>query len=159
MTEIALYGGPLKRELIKRGYGICGQSFTEYEITPEEYEAGLMCLDDTMAVLASQWGIDLGYNFPVTGGGSPEDESGIPIGAVKGVSYQLAQALAPTIGKALPADALTQLAQTWAPLLSTYGTTPHVELGRGTPRGAGNRLYAPGRPFFNVTLSDDETIQ
>lgn len=158
MTTITLYGGPLKRDLINRAYGILGQSFTEFEIEPEEYDAGLMCLNDVMAALEDDYGLALGYNYPPNGNGSPDDESGIPRSAVKAVSYQVAQALAPSIGKALPADALAQLSITLAHLLSK-AVIPQMEMGRGTPRGAGNRRLWQRTPFFFVDVSTDEIQQ
>lgn len=153
MTTLALYGGPLKRDIIKRAFGYCGQSTTEFELTPEEYTQGLQLMNDSMALLG-----DLtGYNFPATGDGNPEDESGIAAADVLGASVYLAQLLAPTIGKALAING--QQARAASDFLAKCTPISQMEMGRGTPRGAGNRWQAWRGPFFRVGISDDEVIQ
>lgn len=160
MTTIPLYGGPKKRVLINRGYGLLGQSFTQFEIEVEEYEAGLMCLNDTCAEIEDEYGVSLGYNFPTNGtNGSPEDESGIVRGLVKAVSYMLAKNLAPSIGKTMPPEALSELARS-ASVLHALAPIPMMEMGRATVRGAGSRRWGwTGSPFFFVDISADEIIQ
>lgn len=159
MTTIPLYGGPSKRDIINRAYGLLGMSFTEVDISPEDYEAGLMCLNDAMAELADQQGVNLGFNFPTNGtNGSPEDESGIPRAAVRGASLQMAKCLAPSIGKTMPPEALSELARCMGALRSTYQAIPMMEMGRHTIRGAGNRRWF-GRPFFVTDISADEVAQ
>lgn len=152
MTTISIYGGPLKRSIIQRAYGYCGQSVTEFELTPEEYTAGLQVMNDQMAVL----GVASGYNFPVTGDGNPDDESGIAAADVLGASVYVAQLLALTIGKALQVNAVQ--ARAASSFLSKCTAIPQMELGRGTIRGAGNRRNWRG-PFFVPDISDDEIVQ
>lgn len=159
MTTLALYGGPLKRQIIKQAYGGCGQSFTEFDISSEEMIAGLQLLNNAMAALEDEQGIVLGYNYPNAGSdGSPEDESGIPAGAVKAIVGHLARELAPTIGKTITPDA--SFARAWTNLLSKYTTVPQMEMGRNTVRGAGNRRYGlGGAPYFVTDVSADEPVQ
>lgn len=153
MTTLSLYGGPIKRDLIKRAFGYCGQSTTEFELTPEEYTNALQLMNDAMALLG-----DLtGYNFPVTGDGSVEDESGIAATDVLGATVYLAQLLAPTIGKTLQLSALQVRAATDFTVRCTV--IPQMEMGRGTIRGAGNRWGSWRGPFFSVDISDDEIVQ
>lgn len=160
MTDLAIYGGPKKRDIIKRAYGLLGQSFTEFEISVEEYNAGLMCLNDTMAQLEDEFGVVLGYNYPTNGtDGSPEDESGLARGVVRAVSYMLAKYLAPSIGKTMPPEALSELARAQG-TIQALAVIPQMEMGRQTIRGQGNRRWASaGRPFFAVDLSTDEVNQ
>ena len=152
MTTLSLYGGPLKRDIIKRAYGYCGQSTTEFELSPEEMVAGLQVMNDQMAVL----GTLTGYNFPVTGDGTPEDESGLAAGDVLGASVYVAQLLAPTIGKDLKLSAVQVRAA--SSFMAKCVPIPQMELGRGTPRGAGGRRHTFG-PFFQTDFSSSEISQ
>lgn len=154
MTTLALYGGPLKRAIIQRAYGYCGQSTAEFELSPEEYTNALQLMNDSMALL----GDATGYNFPASGDGSIEDESGIAGSDVLGATVYLAQLLAPSIGKALTINALQ--ARAASNFLAKCTPIPQMEMGRGTIRGAGNRLWNRGwGPFFVVGISADEVPQ
>jgi hypothetical protein len=153
MVQIALYGGPLKREIIKRAFGYCGQSTTEFELSPEEYTQGLQLLNDQMAVL----GDASGYNFPATGDGNPEEESGLAAQDVLGASVYLAQLLAPTIGKALALSDTQKRA--CSNFLVKCTAIPQMELGRSTVRGKGNRWSRWRGPFFITDISDSEVSQ
>lgn len=153
MTTINLYGGPLKRTLIQRAYGLCGQSVTEFELSAEEYDQGLQCLND----IAATFPTTLGYNFPDGAYvGSPEDESGITAEDVRGLIAFLAQELGPNIGKTFAPNG--PQASAMSSLLAKYNTPPMRELGRQTIRGAGNRRYGP-TPFFIVDVPEDEVAQ
>lgn len=152
MTIVPTFGGPKKRDIIQRAYGFCGQASYEFELTPEEYNAGLRAMNDQMAALGCT-----SYNFPEYNDGSAEDESGLAASDVLGASYYVAQLLAPQIGKTLstskPASrACEQFLMKW-PLVS------QVEMGRQTPRGAGNRYWNGPLPFFVAPISDDEAAQ
>lgn len=149
--------GPDKRVLIQRAYGVCGQSFTEFELSPEEMTAGLQLLNDVMGDLLSQ-GLNLGYNFPAINDGDPEDESGISKAAVRAVVYELAEALAPTIGKELSTQAKAVHGKAMSSLRSIYMTIPQMEMGRYTPRGTGGRRRTFG-PFFVTDVSSTEPSQ
>jgi hypothetical protein len=153
VTTISLYGGPLKREIIKRAFGYCGQSTTEFELSPEEYTQGLQLLNDQMAVL----GAASGYNFPVTGDGNPEEESGLAAQDVLGASVYLAQLLSPTIGKALALSDTQKRA--CSNFLVKCTAIPQMELGRSTVRGKGNRWSRWRGPFFITDISDSEVAQ
>jgi hypothetical protein len=153
MVDLALYGGPLKREIIKRAFGYCGQSTTEFELSPEEYTQGLQLLNDQMAVL----GEASGYNFPVTGDGNPEEESGLAAQDVLGASVYLAQLLAPTIGKALALSDTQKRA--CSNFLVKCTAIPQMQLGRGTIRGKGARFRRSFGPFFITDISDSEVAQ
>lgn len=152
MTTIPLYGGPLKRDLIRRAYSLCGQSVTEFELTPEEYELGLLSAND----LASTLGAGFGYNSPVYGAGSPDEESGLASGDVLGFTVMLAQEIAPNIGKSFSPTGKQATAK--SALEAAYQIVPFVQMGRHTPRGAGNR-YAGMAPFFSTPVSSDEPVQ
>lgn len=159
MTDIALYGGPLKREIIKGAYEVCGQADSEFNLEPEEFDAACRLLNQLMARWQTQYGLALGYNFPSTGNGSADEESGLPDDAVEAATQALARRIAPGIGKTFSAEANTNLAESVAGLRSAYGAVPQMQMGRGTPRGAGNRRPIQRAPFFAVDIAADEIIQ
>ena len=160
MTTLALYGGPLKSDIIKQAYGLCGQSVTNYELEPEEYEAGLRCMTYALAELEDEEGIALGFNYPVNGFGNAQDESGLPRGAIRAVVAIVANALAPEIGKTLSPQATGLAMKAMDNLRATYKTVPLMELGRQTIRGAGNRYQSwYGGAYFITDTSDAEPSQ
>ena len=160
MTTIGLYGGPLKRALVQLAFEECGQAGYEFELTPEEYDSALRRLNAMMSEWLGNYGIDLGYNFPLPGSnGNAEDESGIPDSAVSVVSSYLARRIAPSIGKTMGPEATAALKESFATLRSTYMVIPSMMLRRQTVRGKGNRLYNRGRPFFITPMPDDEIVQ
>ncbi len=153
MTELLLYGGPKKRTIIMRAYGMCGQSVTEFELTPEEYDLGLQCMNE----ISTEYGAAFGFNFPEYGPGSPDDESGIAQADVMGFAVRLAQEISTNIGKDFKPSGFQSRAM--SALTAKYQTIPHRELGRGTIRGAGNRYANWYGPFFGVATSDEEITQ
>ncbi len=153
MTIAYLYGGPPKRDIIDRAYGFCGQSASQFELSPEEYVEGLRALNDQMGLL----GPSTGYNYPPYGDGLPEDESGLDQTDVLGAAGRTARLLAPQIGKQLSVSKTQQRAADV--LLAKYQQTPQMSMGRHTIRGSGNRSIARGRPFFYTAVSPDEEPQ
>lgn len=154
MAVLPLYGSPAKRDIIQRAYGFCGQASYEFEISPEEYVFGLRAMNDQLATLPTT----TGYNMPAEGDGSADDLSGIAQADVLGVSYFVAQLLAPQIGKQLAGNKIAIRA--CDAFLAKYKPIPFMEMGRDTIRGAGNRRWGNWRsPYFITTTSDDEIIQ
>ena len=150
MTQVTIIGGVLKREIIQQAYAECGQAGYEWELTPEEYDVALRRLDALLAEWRGAYGVELGYNFPALGGGSPEDESGLANTAVQVVVGMLALRIAPTIGKTISAETRAILASSFAAMRSAFNCPPRVRLDNRTPAGAGNRGYGYGRrnPFL-----------
>jgi hypothetical protein len=152
VTTLDLYGGPKKRTIIMRAYGMCGQSVTEFELTPEEYDLGLVCMNE----ISTEFGTAFGYNFPEYGNGSPDDESGIAQADAMGFAVRTAQEISSNIGKQFSPNG-PQAAAVSA-LKSKYTSVPHKRLGRQTITGAGNRYggYGWPGPYFPVTLLDGD---
>lgn len=147
MTAIPVFGGPSKRSLIQVAYEECGQT-GEFELDPEEYQSAERQLDQMMAELVTIYGVDLNYNFPVTGeSDNATEESGIPGEAAASVSRLLAERIAPSIGKQLAASKVRSGALSL--LIAQYQRQPDMRFGRGTPVGSGNRL-STWRSFFPV---------
>ena len=160
MTTIPIYGGPLKRDIIKSAYGATGQSVTDFELTAEEYTQGLRLMNMVLARWAGQWGVDLGYNFPPPGSlGSADEESGIPFAAEDVVVQTLARQIAPNIGKTLSQEANRNYAEAMIALRSTYATLPPMQMRPDTPRGAGSRNGCLFGTFFRARRPIDEIIQ
>ncbi len=152
MTIAYIYGGPLKRDIIKRAYGLCGQATTDFELTPEEYQLGLQAMNDIAPTLGS-----IPFNYTDYGVGTPEDESGLAPDDVLGFTVMVAQEIAPNIGKTYSPNGLQANAK--SSLRSKYQAIPRTELGRGAIRGAGNRLWQGASPFFFAPVSDEEPQQ
>ncbi|WP_343518095.1 hypothetical protein [Sphingomonas sp.] len=153
MTTLGIYGGALKSTLIERAFGMCGQSITEFELTPEEYTLGLRCLNDVAATFPAT----LGYNMPNNGDGNPEDESGILRSDELGITVLLAQEIAQNIGKTFSPN--KKQAQASSILTGRYLTLVPRELARQTIRGAGNRYWNGPDPFFRQATPEDEVAQ
>lgn len=153
MTTINLYGGSLKSTLIERAFGMCGQSVTEFELTPEEYTLGLRCLNDVMA----QYPDTTGYNMPPHGDGYPEEESGLAKADELGATALLAQEVAQNIGKAFAPNKAQ--ARAINDLASKYTVIPSMRMARQTIRGAGNRWISGPEPFFYVGQVEGEVSQ
>lgn len=154
MTAIPVFGGPTKRALIQMAYEDCGQT-GEFELDPEEYQSAERKLDQMMAELKAMHGVDLDYNFPVTGvSDNSTEESGIPGEAGPSVASMLAERIAPSIGKTLLQSKAR--ASALAMLIAQYQKQPVMGFGRSTPTGAGNRYYQPR--FFPVCLDPNEPV-
>lgn len=151
MVTIALYGGPLKSVLIERAFGMCGQSVTQFELTPEEYDLGLVCMNQ----IAPEFGASFGYYYPAYGDGNAAQESGLDAADVYGFTVRLAQEVSQNIGKAFRPTG--PQAKACSALIAKYQTTPSRELGRQTIRGAGAWRWAG--PFFIQPTPDGETPQ
>lgn len=152
MPTIDLYGGNQKRTFVQRAFGMCGQSTTEFELTPEEYSLGLQIANDTAATL----GDEFGFNFPDYGTGSPEDESGVAAADGLGFTVMLAEQIAQNIGKQFRANGMQETAK--SVLIAKYQVIPLRTLGRDTVRGQGSRISGRA-PFYRVEISADETGQ
>jgi hypothetical protein len=152
MTTITLYGGPLKKSLIERAYGMCGQSVTSFELTPEEYDLGLKAMNDVAGTLGA-----ISFNLPPHGDGDPEDESGLDAADVLGFTVRLAQEISSNIGKAFAPNG--RQVSAISALVARYQPIPFMQLGRNTPRGTGNRYWAGPRPYFVTPVSADEPDQ
>lgn len=144
-----------------QAYSLCGQSSAEYELTPEEFDAGLRCMNNALAEMEDAEGVTLGYNYPPNGNGNAMDESGLPRGSVRAVAAIVAKALAPEIGKTLSPQATGAYARAMDNLRSTYGQpVPQMELGRQTIRGAGARYQRwLGGAYFVIDTSSAEPTQ
>lgn len=154
MTELYLYGGPLKSSITERAFGMCGQSTIDFALSAEEHVLGLRCQNEVAATFPAT----LGFNFPYTGeDGQSEDESGISAPDVLGFTCLVAQQIAQNIGKTFSPNRIQAMAQ--SALTTKYQVVPLMTMGRQTVRGAGNRYWNGPLPFFITRTSDVETNQ
>lgn len=152
MTALPVFGGALKRDIVKRAYGLCGQASCEFELEPEEMNAGVQALNDAMAELNVT-----AYNFPITGDGNGNEESGLTGPDVLGASVMVAKMLAPQIGKTLALNATHYRAE--QAMIARYRVTPTMGLGRNTIAGAGNRYNCWLGPFLPTDINQtDNTL-
>lgn len=159
MTTLNIYSGPLKRDIIQIAFEECGQAGYEFELTAEEYDSALRRLNGLMAELEATYGVALNYNQPPYGNGSATEESGLPPEAMRPVGLLLALEIAPSIGKELSPQTKGRASEARQSLISRFAVIPMRELGRQTPRGAGNKWLRGGRPYFVTTTSPREVEQ
>lgn len=83
-----------KREVIQQAYAELGIASYEFDISPEEMQAGLRLLDLQMA----EWNIH-GIRISYQAGDDIADQAGVPDWAVNALYLALAIRLAPSFGK------------------------------------------------------------
>lgn len=143
MTELPIPSGPTNREIIDRAYQILGMSDALFGRTQEEYASALLPLGGMML----EWPFDqLGYIYEDAAGLRVEEESGIDRKWLDAVAYDLAERLAPTIGKSLSSEARKQKNRLYSRLCGDVSVIEAAQFADGTVTGAGN-LYS-GRTYF-----------
>lgn len=139
-----------KRAIIEMTFEEMTLAGYEFDSTPEEQFAYLRQLD---AMIAEWRGpgreLAIPYNTPaVFGDGDLDDESGIPDFAIQAVALSLAKRCAPKIGKTLSAETQAALVSGMDAITAAFSPRVERQLGRTTPRGAGQRWPAAWNPFF-----------
>lgn len=138
-----------KRTVVEMAYEDAGQPGYEFAAAPEELVSGIRRLDAMMR----EWpcGQSLGYNFPsAIGESDPADPTLVPDWAIAAMYGKLAQKLAPGMGKTLSPAQQAATAAAYSVMLGRI-PIPQVRLPRTTPRGSGNRAWAPWMPYVVQT--------
>lgn len=144
---------PTKRDLIEQAYEQAGSSGYEFDHSPEEIASGLRALNSFMY----QWPWKgLGYNYPTSGNGLPDDLSGISREFQDAVSSHLALRIVPGMGASLSGEATAALVRSAALVQANMVSIPNVLLAPNTVSGAGNRFFSP---FINENQSSTELDQ
>lgn len=129
-----LPGSSTKLQLINKAYEKCGLPEYTFDKTPEEISSMLLELD----MLMGGWedgGLDLNYNFPsASGGGDPDEASGIPRFAEAAVVAMLAEAFAPAIGKTLSAEFNVSKKNAMTALYARMAKIPKAKIPATFPR-------------------------
>ena len=143
-----------KGQLIAEAYGELALAGYEFDITPDEQQAGLRRLDAMMARWDSQ-GIRIGYALNASPDGSdPADASGVSAECVEAVYMNLAVNIAASKGKALAQSTKAAAKTAFDALLSAVvrGQTTQQQLAGGTPKGAGLKPWrnSGASPFITA---------
>lgn len=130
-----------KRQFVETAYEEIGIADYDFDLTPEQLNAGVRRLDAMM----TEWngrGIRLGYPVP----GSPEDTdldmaTVVPNWAWEAVFLNLALRIAPMVGKTVSPDTRTNAYRAYNTVMSRSLTIPQVQMPSTMPSGAGNRWF------------------
>jgi hypothetical protein len=154
-----------KAELIQEAYNELALAGYEFDLTPEEMQAGLRRLDTMLATWNGK-GIHLGYPLPSSPGTSALDQdSNLPDWAVEAVYLNLAIRMAPGNGKLIAQDTRTSARSGYDLLLSRAAMPPEQQFKPLMPAGAGNRWRRMAQePFLPVpqdplTSGDGDEIE
>lgn len=144
--------GWTKRSLIEDAYGELALAGYEFDLSAEEMQTGLRRLDLMMA----QWsgpgrGLQLGYSVGLSPTGSDlDDDSGLPIYAIRTVVCSLAIELAPGNGKPLHPSTLSAARDGMQQLLVRAAFPAEQQLPNTLPRGAGSKPWrTTNQPFMS----------
>lgn len=137
-----------KRQICEDAFAELALSGSTFDLTPEEMHTALVRLDRMLAYWDSQ-GIRVGYALPdpVLGSGL-DDASGLPDGVVQTVVANLAVRLAAVYGKQLSQDTRNTAKQGLTALEGAAVAPRPVRMPDTLPRGAGNKPWRGGNPFF-----------
>lgn len=139
-----------KRNLVEKAYAELALAGYEFDLSPEEMDAGLQALDDMWATWDGM-GIRAGYAMPSGPDDSDlDDESGLPAYAVETTAKNLAIRIAAGKGKALSPSTLRAASEGFTTLQRIAAYPRQQQLRSGVPRGAGGRIA----PLYNPFLPD-----
>jgi len=108
--------------------------------------------------MAMEWnskGIRIGYTVPSTpGGGSLDDETGVPDKAWEAIRTNLAVKVAPGVGKKISSETRTAARSSYLTLLSTSHIPGQRKMPPGFPIGSGNKTQYTDSSVFTQEPSD-----
>jgi hypothetical protein len=140
-----------KQQIIEQAFDELALAGFTFDLDPDQMESALRRLDTMMALWSSK-GIAIGYLLP----SSPDEsdigsDSGIPDTAVEAVYMNLAQKLAASRGKTLTAETKLAAKQGYDALLgaAARAAARQAPMPNTMPRGAGNKPWRGGAPFFS----------
>lgn len=139
-----------KKQLIEQAFDELALAGFVYDLDPDHLESALRRLDTMMAAWGSV-GISLGYLLPANPDDSNlDDETGIPDIAVEAVYMNLAVKLAASRGKTLSAETKAAAKVGYERLLgaAVRAAARPSPMPNTMPRGAGNKPWRTGAPFF-----------
>ena len=141
-----------KLQLIEEAFGELALAGYDFDLQPEEMDAGLRRLDTMMATWQSL-GIQVGYSMATGQDDSDLDQpSGVAMLAVEAVYMQLACKLAASKGKALPTSSTRNAKQAYDSLVLNIAKSQVQEqqLAAGTPRGQGRKPWRTINPYVST---------
>ena len=148
-----------KRQLVEEAFGELALAGYDFDLQPEELEAGLRRLDTMMATWQSL-GLQLGYSMATSQEDSDLDQdSGLQMNAVEAVYMNLACKIAASKGKALPASSTRAAKQAYDSLILNVAKAQMQvqQLAAGMPRGQGRKPWRTINPY--VTTPDTNPLR
>ena len=127
-----------KRQLVEEAYAELALAGYEFDLSPDEMEAGLRRLDSLMATWDAS-GIQIGYAIGTPSESDLDQDAGIPLYACQ--------------GKAIPSSTMRNYKAAYDALVSRLASSQVQEqqLASGTPRGAGRKPWrTTNRPFVDT---------
>lgn len=157
-----------KRAIVEEAYSELALAGYDFDLSADEMQTGLRRLDLMMAQLAGPGsGLRLSYNQgagPTSG--DLDDESGIPLYAVRAIVCQLAIELAAGFGKQVHPSTHAAARDGMQKILTAAAFPQEQQLPNTLPVGAGNKPWrTTGRPFMPtpdtapLQVADDEGLQ
>jgi len=142
--------GWTKRQLVEEAFGELALAGYDFDLQPEEMQAGLRRLDSMMATWLNL-GLPLGYAISASQDDSDLDQdSGLQAIANEAVYMGLACRIAASKGKALPASTKINAKQAYDALVLNIAKSQVQEqqLPSGTPQGQGRKPWRTVNPYF-----------
>jgi hypothetical protein len=139
-----------KQQIIEQAYDELALAGYVYDLDPDQLESALRRLDTMMAAWSAV-GISLGYLLPASPDDSNlDDASGIPDTAIEAAYMNLAVKIAASRGKNLTPQTLAAARRGYDQLLgaAARAAARPVPMPNTLPRGAGNKPWRTGTPFF-----------
>lgn len=141
-----------KRQLIEDAYGELALAGYDFDLQPEELDAGLRRLDTMMATWLSL-GLQVGYSLATSQSDSDLDQdSGLQMNAIEAVYMNLACKIAASKGKALPTSTTRNAKAAYDALILNVAKSQVQEqqLAAGTPRGQGRKPWRTINPYVST---------
>lgn len=137
-----------KRTIVEMAFEECGLPGYSFTASPEEISSAVRRLDAKMREMCVGMKA-LTYRFPTgIGTSDPDDESWVPDDAVGAVVGQLAQSIAPGLGKAISSEQKRAASYSLNVARGRYTVVPTQVVPCSTPRGAGNNPWALWYPYI-----------
>jgi hypothetical protein len=148
-----------KRQLVEEAFAELALASFDFDLSPEELDAGLRRLDTMMSTWLSL-GLQVGYSLATSRDDTDLDQdSGLQMNAVEAVYMALACRIAASKGKALPSHTLRNTKAAYDALILNVAKSQVQEqkLAAGTPRGQGRKPWRSINPF--VTSPDTSPLR
>jgi len=153
-----------KRQFVVQAYEEIGYAFYNFDLQPEQLQAGLRRLEAMMGTWNGR-GVRLGYSLSSNPDTADLDAlSNVPDSANEAVYTNLAIALAPIVGKTPSMETKQSARRAYMQLLSRFTLPQEQQFPNTMPSGAGNKpwrqdfTFLPG-PEAQIDAGGDGPIQ
>lgn len=153
-----------KREFVRQAFEEIGYASYDYDLEPEQLQAGLRRLDSMMATWSADQ-IFLGYPLPGSPGSSDLDEvTQVPDRSNQAIYLNLAISLCQMVGKQVPPDLRQTATEAYNTVLGWAVHPREMKLPRTMPAGAGNKPWRTDQPFIrpcpdNVITGPEDDVE